>query len=150
MTAVMAGKELDAAATAISGFEDYVRSGDLIMVAVMEDKRLPEFPEVPTTLETPGLRPESRKLLELSNFLGGVGKMLMAPPGLPETKRVYLEKALLAALKEPAVLDMGKKRGLVPAPLPGEECKELITKVFEIVPKSERAKFKYLITQKYF
>jgi len=35
-------------------------------------------------------------------------------------------------------------------PLSAKECKELVLRLMEIIPKAERPKFKHLVTEKYF
>lgn len=150
MLATIAGRELDANGTEIASFEEYVRRGEVTIVTVLRDKRLPDYPEVPTVLETPGLSPESKKLVELSIALVSVGKMVMAPPNVSEDKRLFLEKALSVTLEEPGIVERAKINGYNISPLPGKGCEELIEKVMKIIPKSERPKFRHIITQKYF
>lgn len=150
MLATIAGRELDANATEIATFDEYVRRGEVTLITVLRDRRLPDFPEAPSVLETQGLSPESKRLLELAITLVSVGKMVMAPPNVSEDKRLFLEKALSASLEEPAVLDFAKKNGYNISPLSGKGCKELIDKVMKTIPKSERPKFRHIITQKYF
>ena len=76
--------------------------------------------------------------------------MIVAPPGLPEANRLFLENALSASLKEPGLVDWAKKWRYNINPLSGKECKELVVRLMEIVPKAERPKFKHLVTEKYF
>lgn len=150
MLAVVAGRELDAVSASLAGYEDYVQKGDLVMVAVQGNKRFPNYPHVPTVLETPTVAPDGKKLLDLLYILGESGRMILAPPGVPEDRRLYLEKALLESLKEPALLDWANKNDLNPAPLSGDKCKDLIDRLMEIVPKAERPKYKHMLTEKYF
>lgn len=150
MLALISGREADAASTGLSAYGDYVKRGEISMIAVAGQKRNPDFPAVPTLMETPGLKPESKKLIELIAVITDGGRAIAAPPGIPEDRRLFLEKALLASTKEPALIDWAKKNDFEIAFLSGKECKDLMSKLLEVVPKSERPKFKYIITEKYF
>jgi tripartite-type tricarboxylate transporter receptor subunit TctC len=150
MLAVIAGRELDAVSASLAGYEDYVQKGDLTMVAVQGLKRFPAYPRVPTVSETPISNPEGKKLLELLNILNESGRMVLGPPGLPVDRRLFLDKALAESLKEPALIEWAKKNDLEPASLSGDKCKTLMNRLSEIVPKSEKPKYKHLLNEKYF
>jgi tripartite-type tricarboxylate transporter receptor subunit TctC len=150
MLALMAGRELDAASTSLGGYGEQVRKGELVLVAVAGKKRDPDFPAAPTALETPGLKPEDKKWLELLDGITEGGRTIAAPPGVPEERRLFLDKALMSSLKEPGLVEWARKVEYNVSPLSGKECKELVTKMMEIVPKSERPRIKEIITKKYF
>jgi tripartite-type tricarboxylate transporter receptor subunit TctC len=150
MLALMAGREVDAAVTTFTGYDTNVKRGELGLASMMGKKRHPDFPETLAILETPGLSPEGKKLLELLTILVESGRMIVAPPGLPEAHRLFLEEALSASLKEAALTEWAKKLGYNVNPLSGKECKELVVRLMEIVPKAERPKIKHLVTEKYF
>jgi tripartite-type tricarboxylate transporter receptor subunit TctC len=148
--AVAAGRELDGASAQLIGFEDYVEKGDLVPVAVQGPKRFSNFPRVATVAETRITKPEGKKLLELLNLLGESGRVVLAPPGLPEERRLFLEKALIESLKEPAIKDWAKKNDLEPSLFSGDDCRGLVRRLIELIPKSERPRFKYILTEKFY
>lgn len=151
MVALVAGREEDAVATAFAGgYIDYVRNGEVTLMAIMGDKRHPDFPDAPCFAEIPNVKPEGRKYLELLNVLNDAGRAILAPPGVPEDKRLFLEQALTESLKDPEILKWAKTNDFIMSPMPGKEYKTLIDKLTEIVPKADRPKIKHLITQKYF
>ena len=150
MLALTAGREVDAAVTTFTGYDRNVKRGEIGLISIMGKNRHPDFSEIPAILETPGLSPEGRKLLELLTILVESGRMIVAPPGLPEPHRLFLENALSASLKEPALMEWAQKIGYNLSPLSGGECKSLVTRLMEIVPKGERPKIKHLVTEKYF
>jgi tripartite-type tricarboxylate transporter receptor subunit TctC len=150
LQAVIAGRELDSSSASIAGFEDYVKSGDLVMVAVQGSKRFPAYPKVATVSETAFAKPEGKKLMELLNALNEPGRMIIGPPGLPEDRRLFLDNALIKSMKEPALIDWAKKNELEVSPLPGDKCKALINRLSELVPKAEKPIYKHLLTEKYF
>ncbi len=146
--ATVAGRELDADCTGTADFTEYIDRNEVTLITSIDNKRNPVRPQTPTVLEIPGLKPEGKKLLELLVHIQQGGYMIIAPPGLPETKRLYLEKALLDALKEPAALEFSRKINFVMSSLPGKECKELILKLAEILPKAERPKLKEILSKR--
>jgi hypothetical protein len=105
---------------------------------------------VPTVSETPTTKHEAKKLLDLLKVLGESGRVVLAPPGLPDERRLFLEKALFESLKEPALLDWAKKNDLEPSSLSGNECKVLVRRLSDLVPKAERPQFKHILTEKYY
>ena len=149
MLALMAGREVDAAVTTFTGYDTNVKRGEISLMAMMGKKRHPDFPETPAILEIPA-SPEGKKLLELLSILVESGRMIVGPPGLPEANRLFLENALSTSLKEPALMDWAQKLGYNVNPLSAKECKELVLRLMEIIPKAERPKFKHLVTEKYF
>jgi len=150
MVAIMAGREVDAAITNFSGYEDLARKGEANLVCMMGTKRHADFPSVPTVLETPGLTPAGKKLLDVPIVINEAGRMIVAPPGVPEPRRAFLEAALLKALQDPDFVSWVKKNDFTINPLPGKECKELILRLMEVVPKADKPKIKDLVTKKYF
>ncbi|MDI7258900.1 MAG: tripartite tricarboxylate transporter substrate-binding protein [Thermodesulfobacteriota bacterium] len=151
MLAILAGREADIAIVGLGGeYITMVKQGDLTLVAMVVATRHPEFPEKPTLLEMPGLGAEGKKLLELINILFASSRMIAAPPRTPEDRAAFLEKALMASLNEPALIEWAKKGGRDWAPLSAKESKDLITKLLEVVPPAERPKLKDIFIKKYY
>lgn len=149
MVALIAGKEIDGFIVSLPVSEQYLKAGQVYMAAQMGSKRCPRYPEIPTLLETPGLPAEGKKLLELLAILAESGRMVVAPPGTPKDRVAFLEKALMASVKEPALIEWSGKQGMEISPLSGEESKTLITRLLQIVPPEERPKFKHIVMEKY-
>jgi tripartite-type tricarboxylate transporter receptor subunit TctC len=150
MLALMAGREVDAAATNFTGYEEFAKKGEITLVAMVGKERYSDFPQTPFLLETPGLSAEGKKLLEILYVTNEAGRMVVAPPKVPEARRSFLETALSKTMKEPALVNWAQKNGFNTSFLPGKECHEMIMKLLEIVPKAEKAKIKDLVTKKYF
>jgi tripartite-type tricarboxylate transporter receptor subunit TctC len=148
--ALMAGREVDVASANIVGRQKYVKKGELNLVAHMGKKRTTFFPEVPTALESQGLKPGGKKYLEILTVLVESGRMILVPPGVPQEKVLFLEKAFSASLKEPGLIGWAKKGGFSIDSLSGKDSREMIAKLLETVPKAERPKIKHIIAEKYF
>ncbi len=121
-----------------------------MLLAMIGKERYADFPQTPYLLEIPGLSPEAKKLLEILYVTNEAGRMVVAPPKVPEARRSFLETALSKAMKEPALVSWAQKNGFNISFLPGKECHDMIMKLMEVVPKSERPRIKELVTKKYF
>lgn len=76
------------------------KAGDLAVLAILGERRLAGFPEVPT-------------LLELGYGITSTSAILfVAPKGLPPEIKTKLETAFAAAAADPAIVDMMSKRSL--------------------------------------
>jgi tripartite-type tricarboxylate transporter receptor subunit TctC len=92
MRAIMAG-EGDLLNDDAGEIEQHVKAGTLKALAVYSDKRLPNFPDVPT-------------LKELGyDVISGSAIALFAPPGLPEEKATKLREAMKAMKADPVLLE---------------------------------------------
>jgi tripartite-type tricarboxylate transporter receptor subunit TctC len=82
-----------------------IRTGQMRAYAVASEKRLPEFPDVPTMAELgyPGVG--TRQWLAL-----------FAPSGIPDDVLATLHAAAVEALKDPAIHDTLKKSEMQPVP----------------------------------
>jgi tripartite-type tricarboxylate transporter receptor subunit TctC len=150
MLALIAGREVDAAATNFTGYEEFAKKGEIILAAMIGKQRYPDFPGTPYLLETPGLSSDGKRLLEILYVTNEAGRMMVAPSKVPEAKRSFLETALAKAMKEPALMDWAQKNGFNMSFLPGKECQEMISKLMGVVPKADKPRIKNLVTQKYF
>jgi len=150
MKAVIAGKEVDAASTSLSGYESEVKAGTLNLVAMLGTQRNPGWPDVPTALETPGLSAQGKKYLELLTVLVDAGRAVAAPPGVPADRLAFLESALTQSLKDPEVVAFAAKSKYEISPMSSAEYTALIKKLLQAVPVAERPAIKEIITKKYF
>jgi len=149
MKAVIAGKEADASCCSLAGYESSIKAGDLNLVAFFGTTRNPDFPDVPTALETPGLSAQGKKYLELQTVLVDAGRMIAAPPDTPAEKVAFLESALTQSLQGPEIVAWATKSKYNIAPLSAKECTAMIQKLLQVVPAAERPALKEIITKKY-
>ena len=131
-------------------YREAVRKGDLNLILFFGKNRNPEFPQVPTALEAPGITAGGRKYLELLTLLHQAGRTVFSSPGVPQERVLFLEKALAASLKEPELLERFKKEEIPIVYLSGKDCKEAVAKMMGIVPQAERAELKRIIFEKYY
>ena len=149
--ALSVGKELDARTFTLDASDVVsIKSGELVIVSSVSKIRHPQFPQVPTALETPGLSDQSRKLLTLGATLQENVYVITAPPGTPEDRVAFLEKALSASLKEPALLDWAGKQSIAVTYHSGKQLKSSVNDLMNLIPPAERPMYKHMLLEKYF
>lgn len=101
------------------------KAGQVKVLAVLSDKRLPSLPEAPT-------------LLELGYDLASVNLIVfMAPKGLPADIRGKLTEAFAATAKDPKIVELMDKRSLGQSVLVGDALTEAM--------RAHSARFKTMI-----
>lgn len=90
VTALLAG-DVDATAAFYTEIDQHVRAGTIKPVAVTGDSRHPALPDTPTYTEL-GVQGASGRTW-------GATRFFIVPPGIPEDRRDYLERAFLHVLQ---------------------------------------------------
>jgi tripartite-type tricarboxylate transporter receptor subunit TctC len=128
----------------------YVEKGDLVPITVLSNERLPEFPQTETLLKSEGLNPAKIKYAKLAMLMSEPGRIVLAPPGVPKERISFLEKAILACLKDPEVVSWAQKSGFDISPLSGEDLRKVIDETMDMVPPAEKEKVRDIIIKKYY
>lgn len=81
-------------------FEQPVREGQVVILAQLASRRHPDIPNVPTAGEL-SLTAEGRSVADLLASGSDVGRMVMAPPGVPKERIEALRAAMVAMLQDP-------------------------------------------------
>jgi tripartite-type tricarboxylate transporter receptor subunit TctC len=89
---------------------------------VLDQKRSPDFPDVPTIGE---LGHKDLGVLSLDYWL-------MAPPQTPKARLQVLEEALMKTLKDPEFLAWAKGANVEPGPLSGEDTAKMALSLFTL------------------
>ncbi len=105
--------ETQLAITDISGFKPYLDSGKVKMLAVAGEKRLPFFPQVPTTAE-----------VGLPNYKTGTTAAVYAPAKTPAAVVAKLHGIIDSIVVLPEVTEQIHKLGGSPAPKSVEELNQ--------------------------
>lgn len=112
----MIGGEVQLGFNNVSTLLPHVIAGKLHALAVMEPKRMPELPDVPTVAETiPGF--------DMAPWVG-----IIVPAGVAKPIVDQLTKEILAVMSNPAAVKMFTDQQLVVMTLPGEQFTALIKK----------------------
>lgn len=103
------GKQTDVIFTVPSDVTSYVASGDMRILAVLDEKRSPFAPNVPTAAEA-GFPAVSR-----------LTHMWWMPKGTPTDRIAWMESKLKAAMSDPAVVESLKSRMIDAVFMPGAD-----------------------------
>ena len=113
----------------------------------MEEKRAPEFPNVPAFTEF-GIKPGAKRVMELIMMGQASGRALITPPGVPDEKINFLRNVIIACLRDPEFVKKAQTIGLELDPVTGDKTAANVQKALDITPE-EAKNLKYIITQKY-
>jgi tripartite-type tricarboxylate transporter receptor subunit TctC len=112
----------------------YVKAGQVRPIAVLDKKRVPEFPDIPTMGE---MGHKDLDVLSLDYWL-------MAPPQTPKARLQVLEDALMKTLKDPEFLTWAKGASVEPGPMSGEETTKMVLSLFSLFEPYKGIMEKYL------
>jgi tripartite-type tricarboxylate transporter receptor subunit TctC len=101
--------EADALNIADTSAYNYAAAGDARPIATIAHERSRFFPDTPTIFEAVRLTPAQDALLDYKATVDGLGRILVAPPGLPPARLAYLQAAVKTALTQPALIAQGEK-----------------------------------------
>lgn len=126
------------------------KSGDLRLVAVLDREREPLIPDVPTIFELADLSDAQAWWIDYRARLTGLGRTLIAAPGTPADRLVFLREVAEAVLTDPAVVAEAeaKKRPLAYAPVGAVE--EMITQTVTMASASDVERLRDVILRKYY
>ena len=99
--------EIDAIYTSDTAAANYVKSGNARAVATMAPQRSRYFPDLATIYETGNLKPEQRWWFDFRANVDNLGRILIVPPGMAETRLNQLQKATREALSDPELIAEG-------------------------------------------
>ena len=114
-----------------------IRNGDIKGIVVYSLERLPELPEVPTLVEIAndnnfGLTEEDKKIIRAIINVDEVRRLIIAPPGLDESKTSILREAVKKALHDPELIAHSKQMNRPIIYLEGEKIAQLISETMEV------------------
>jgi tripartite-type tricarboxylate transporter receptor subunit TctC len=92
-------------------------------------RRHPELADVPMSWEL-GRTPEEQQMLKVVANASEVGKMILAPPGIPADRVTALRRAFDATVKDPEFLEELKANRVELDALSGEELQKVVVDLF--------------------
>jgi tripartite-type tricarboxylate transporter receptor subunit TctC len=104
--------EMDALYVTDTSANHYVQANDLIALATVGRQRSRFFPELPTVFEAARLNADQEWLFNFRHQVQSLGRILVVPPGMPESRLSFLEAATAKAVSDPQFLAEGDKRQL--------------------------------------
>lgn len=136
--------ELDSTNRDIISFLPYIKEGTIVPLAAVNNTRDPRAPNVPTIYEAVKMPAKSKEWLGLCE----VGRVIIAPPGIPAERLGFLQNALKKAMEDPDLVAQIEQRKDVVGYLPGGKAKELVIDLLQM-PAKDRETFRYLLLEKY-
>lgn len=121
--AALLGGHVDFIAQNPSEIKSHIANGTLRALATLEDKRLDDFPDVPTVKE---LGYDIRHT---------VWNIVVLPDGVPKARVEKLKQALAACLQDPKVKEIITKAGSTIDFVPQEQAQKYIKEEFELYSK---------------
>ncbi|MGH6770320.1 MAG: Bug family tripartite tricarboxylate transporter substrate binding protein [Xanthobacteraceae bacterium] len=104
--------EMDALYVTDTSANNYVRSNGLVSLATMGRNRSRFFRDLPTIFEAVKLNADQEWLFNFRHVVQSLGRILVTPPGLSDSRLKFLEAATAKALNDPIFLAEGEKRQL--------------------------------------
>jgi tripartite-type tricarboxylate transporter receptor subunit TctC len=100
---------------------------------MLSDKRVAEFPDVPTAIEVAD-NDGQRTILKLAIARQNMARPYVAPPGLPPERLGALRMAFDATMVDPDFLADAKRANLDVRPTGGAEADAMIAQVYSTPP----------------
>ena len=104
--------EMDSLNITDSSASQYVKSNGMIALATIGRDRSRYFPNLPTIFEATKLNAEQEWLFNFRHVVQSLGRILVVPPGMSDSRLAFLEAAVAKSVKDPNFLAEGDKRQL--------------------------------------
>ncbi len=119
-----------------------IRAGEVVPIMQAGLKRNKELADVPLIQELLD-DPASRRVLEYGSLVSGIGRALLAPPGLPAERIAYLRAVFDKMVSDKEMIELATKRGLELDPTPGAEVQKIVDQIIkapkELIEKAASA-----------
>ena len=104
--------EMDALYVTDTSANTYVQSNGLVPLATIGQKRSRFFPDLPTIFEAAKLNADQEWVFNFRHTAQSLGRILVVPPGLTDSRLAFLEAAVKKAVSDPSFVAEGEKRQL--------------------------------------
>lgn len=110
-----------------------LKSGEIVPVYQVGLKRTGELPDVPLAQELV-TNADARKAIEFISGGTAVGRALIAPPDLPPARVEFLRATFDRMVRDPAMIELAKKRNLELEPTSGREIQKVVQDIVSTPP----------------
>lgn len=101
--------EMDALYASDSAATTYVRAKQNRVLATISHERSRSFPDRPTIFEAARMNAEQTWAMDFLANIESLGRIVVAPPGLPSARLAYLQAAMKQALHDPQLIAAAEK-----------------------------------------
>jgi tripartite-type tricarboxylate transporter receptor subunit TctC len=101
--------EMDMIYVSDTSANNYVKAGQNRGLATMGRVKSRFFPDLPTIFDATKVSPEGATLFDFHSTAENLGRILVAPPGIPADRLAHLQAAVKTALSDPTLVAEGEK-----------------------------------------
>jgi tripartite-type tricarboxylate transporter receptor subunit TctC len=117
-----------------SAYDQHIKAGELkVVVQFGRDRKVPYFGDA-TQMHAMLKTEDQKKVADLIFRQTELARPLAAPPGTPMDRVEALRKAMLATLKDPAMLADANRLKIDYDPVPGEEARDIFSEFYKTPP----------------
>ena len=128
----------------------HTNGGEVKAIAVLGSERSSLFPDVATLLEQVDVPEERQWVVHVHEDIREVGRMLIAPPGVPEDRVAFLREAFKQVLTDPAVIEEGAAIRRHISYADAEATRQLVVDILDEVSGDRLADFKTVFVDSYY
>jgi tripartite-type tricarboxylate transporter receptor subunit TctC len=139
--------EMDAIYVSDTSANNYVKAGQGKAVATMGRTKSRFFPDRPTIFEAVTLTAEQQWLFDFRANVEDLGRILVAPPGLPPARLAAIRDAVKKALTDPALVADGEKAQRYIEFEDGETTRKRANAVVAELTPEQKARVKALLAR---
>lgn len=105
-----------------------IKSGEVVPIMQAGLKRNRELANVPLLQDLLD-DPKAKEVMEYGSLVAGIGRSLLAPPGLPPERIAFLRAVFDKMVRDPEMVELATKRGLELDPTPGVEVQKIVGRI---------------------
>ena len=125
-------KEVDVASNAWNALRvthmARIKAGEVVPIMQAGLKRNKELPNVPLMQDLLD-DAEARRVLEYGSLVAGIGRSLLAPPGVPAERIASLRAVFDKMVADPEMIELAAKRSLELDPTSGAEVQKIVDRI---------------------
>lgn len=119
-----------------------IAAGEVVVIMQAGLKRNKELANVPLMQDLLD-DAEAKSIIEYGSLVSGIGRSLIAPPGVPAERISYLRSVFDKMVRDPEMLEMAKKRGLEIDPTSGADVQKIVDRIVnapkDLIEKAAKA-----------
>ena len=140
--------EMDALYVPESSANHFVKSKQTWALATISRTKSRFFPDRPTVFEAAKIDADGTWLLDFFANIEGLGRLLMAPPGIPPERLAYLQAAVKETLANPQLIAEGERmERIIEYSDPATTHKNVVAVVGAITPEQKARVLKIIGTK---
>ena len=137
--------EMDALYVPESSANHFVKAKQNWALATISRTKSRFFQDRPTIFEAAKIDPDRLWAMEFLDHLEGLGRLLMAPPGIPAARLAYLREAIKETLHNPQLIAEGEKmERIIEYTDPDKTLRAVVAVVSDVKPEQKARALKIL------